>query len=61
MSTEYVLGLVADGRISIGKASELLNRSIYDLQHIAQKHGIELGATIEQAKESRETAKKVLK
>ena len=58
---EYVLGLVAEGRISIGKAAELLKRTIYDVQHIAQKHGIQLGATPEQARKSRETAKKLFK
>lgn len=60
-SEEYVLGLVAEGRISMGKATEMLKCSIYDMHHIAQKHGIQLGATAEQAEKSRGTAKKVLR
>lgn len=57
---EYVLKLVAQGRISIGKASELLKKTVYDLQRMAQRHGIELGATPGQARRSRETAKKII-
>jgi len=57
---EYVLNLVAEGRISTGKAAELLNTTIYDVQRLAQKHGIQIGATREQAKKSRETARKIL-
>ncbi len=57
---EYVLDLVAEGRISIGKAAEMLKKNIYDLYRIAQKHGIKLGATQEQIKKSRETAAKIL-
>ena len=57
---EYLLKLVSEGRISIGKAAELLHKSIYDIQHAAQKHGISIGSTAEQAKKSRETAKRVV-
>lgn len=56
---EYLLRLMAEGRISIGRAAEVLNKSIYDLHHAARKHGIAIGATAEQARKSRETAKKV--
>ncbi len=58
---EYILDLVSEGRITIGKASEILHKSIYDLQRNAQKHGIPLGATLEQAKKSREFAKRIFK
>ena len=58
---ECVVQLVAEGRISIGRAAELLKTSHYDLYHIAQKHGIKLSATPEQGKKSRETLKKLLK
>ena len=56
---EYIVHLVAEGRISIGKAAEILNRTVYDLQRIAQKHGVRLGAAPEQARKSRETAKRI--
>ena len=56
---KYLLELVSTGRISIGKAAELLRTSIYNMHDAAKKHGISIGATAEQAKKSRETAKKV--
>ncbi len=58
---EYVVTMVTEGRISIGKAAELLKRTVYDIQNIARRHGIELGATPEQARKSREVAKKIFK
>lgn len=59
--TKYVLDLVESGRIAIGKAAELLNLTIQDIYRLAEKHGIQLGATIEQQKKSTETMKKLLK
>ncbi len=56
---EYLLTLVSQGRMSLGRVADLLKKSIYDLHRTAQRHGIVLGATVEQAKESREIAKKV--
>jgi len=41
----YVLKLLEKGRISIGKAAELLDRSIYDIYRLANERNIELGAT----------------
>jgi len=57
---EFIVQLVAAGRISIGKAVELLKTTHYDLYHIAQKHGIKLSATPEQARHSREMLKRLL-
>ncbi len=54
---EYVLQLIAQGRISLGKGAELLKKSVYDMQRLARRHGIEIGATKEQARKSREAAK----
>lgn len=42
---EYVLRLCSQGRISIGKATQMLHKSIYDLQESAKRKGIELGIT----------------
>ncbi len=56
---EYVVKLVAEGRISIGKAAELLKITVYDIHRIAQKHGIEIGATLKQIRKSREIAKRL--
>ena len=37
--------MCSQGRISLGKAAEMLHKSIYDLQESARKKGIELGIT----------------
>jgi len=58
---EYVLSLVAMGRISIGRAAEMLKISLQDIYRLAEKHGVRLGATEEQQKKSLETAKRLLK
>ena len=58
---EYVLGLVSKGRISIGKAAELLGKPVYDIQSIARKHGIEIGPTPAQMNKSEDTLKRLLK
>ena len=58
---EYVLGMVEKGRITIGRAAELLKISIQDIHEIAQKHNVQLGATPEQQRESKETLKMLLK
>ncbi len=57
---EYILELVSSGRISIGKAAELLNISVYDIYKLAEKHGTKLGGTTEQQMISRKTAKRYL-
>ena len=56
---QYVLNLVAEGRISLGRAAELLDLTVYDLQHQAEIQGIELGATAEQRRRSRALARKL--
>ena len=40
---QYVLRLVAEGRISTGRAAELLDVTVYDLYPLAEAHGVELG------------------
>ncbi|MBI3051562.1 hypothetical protein HYY74_03825 [Candidatus Woesearchaeota archaeon] len=56
---EYVLGLVESGRISIGRASELLKTSVQDVHRLAEKHGVRLGATVEQQRKSTETMRRL--
>lgn len=58
---EYVLSLIESGRISIGKGAELLHISVYDIQRLAQKHNVRLGATADQHEESIKTLHKLLK
>jgi len=57
---EYVLRLCSQGRLSIGKASEILHKSIYDLQESARQKGIELGATVEQYQRSKKLIKELM-
>ena len=57
---EYVVCLVASHRISIGRAAELLNISIQDVQRFAEKQGVTLGPTSAQQRKSKETMKKLL-
>lgn len=58
---EYVLGLVEKGRITTGRAAELLKIPIQDIYELAKKHGVRLGANLEQIKESEKTLKMLLK
>jgi hypothetical protein len=55
----YVLNLVAEGRISKGRAAEVLEVSIYDILNLAQTYGIELGPTDEQIRQSSELLDKL--
>lgn len=57
---EYLLRMCSQGRISIGKAAEILHKSLYDLQESARKKGIELGITAKEYNESKKTAQKLL-
>jgi len=41
---QYAVSLVSEGRLSIGKAAELLNLTYYDIYRIAEKHSMTLGA-----------------
>jgi len=56
----YILELLRKGRISIGKAAELLDTTIYDIYRLANKRNIELGATQTHYKKSKEIAKKLI-
>ncbi len=58
---EYVLNLIENGRISVGRAAELLKVTIQDIYRLAEKHGVRLGATLEQEKKSEKTMRYLLK
>ena len=51
--------LVGEGKLSIGRASELLDRSHHDIYRIAQENGIDLGATPLQRSESRKNIERL--
>lgn len=51
----YVIDLVGRGRLSVGKAAEILDLSIYEIHDIAKSKGLKLSATKEQRQKSRES------
>lgn len=57
---EYLLNLCSKGRISIGKAAEIMQKSVYDMLEIAKKKGIKLGANKEQYINSVNTMNKII-
>jgi hypothetical protein len=58
-AAHYVLKLVSEGRISATRAADLLGASVFDLYRLAETHGIELGATDEQRRQSRALAAEI--
>ena len=56
---DYVIDLVSRGRLSIGKAAEILDLTIYNIQEIAKSKGLKLTATIEQRQNSRKLLGKI--
>lgn len=56
-SEEYVVELYQKGEISVGKAAELLGKSVYEIYELLKRHCVEIGALKEQRDRSREHAK----
>lgn len=50
---DFVINLVSKGRLSTGKAAEILDLSIYDIHEIAKSKGLKLSANIEQRQKSK--------
>ena len=57
---EYLLKLCSQGRVSIGKAAELLHKSIYDLQESAKQKGIDLGITAKEYSKNKKFAQEII-
>ncbi len=55
----YVLDLCIKGRLSVGKAAEVLDRSVYDIHRLAKEKGLKLTASEEQREKSKEVLKKL--
>lgn len=53
---DYVLELVCGGRISSGKAAELLDTTIHRVHELARERNIEIGAGLEEYRYSRDVA-----
>ena len=58
-AAQYVLRLASEGRITVGRAAELLDRSVFDLYRLAEASGVELGASDKQRRQSRKVAAKL--
>ena len=56
----YVIDLVSKGRLSVGKAAEILEISIYDVQEIAKSRGLKLSATMEQRQSSKGNIRRII-
>lgn len=52
----YVLQLLSNGRVSVSRAAEYLDLSVYDVVRLAQENGIEIGATADQHAKAARTA-----
>lgn len=54
---KYVVELYQKGEICIGKAAELLDKSVYEIYELLKRHCVEIGALKEQQDRSRKQAK----
>ncbi|MBM3925879.1 MAG: hypothetical protein FJ320_07825 [SAR202 cluster bacterium] len=59
-AAQYVLKLVSEGRISVGRAAELLDLTVYDIHRMAETQGVELGAIEEQRRRSRAVVERLV-
>ena len=50
---DYVLALLAQERISAGKAAELLDTTVHRVHELARERGVEIGASLEDYRRSR--------
>lgn len=57
---DYEIKLCANGRLSVGKAAEILDTSIYEVYEKAKKYGVRLSATEEQRIKSKALLEKVM-
>lgn len=53
---EYVLELLSAGRISSGKAAQLLDTTVHRVYELAAERGVEIGAGPDDYRRSRESA-----
>lgn len=57
---DYVLGLLAEGRISVSRAAELLDYSVHRIHRLARERGVETAADAEQHERAARTAEELL-
>jgi len=57
---DYVIDLVEKGKLSVGRAAEVLDLSIYDIHEIAKSKGLKLSATLEQYQKNKKFVKELV-
>jgi predicted HTH domain antitoxin len=57
---DYAMELLADGRISSGKAAELLDTTVHRVRELARVHGVEIGEDLEDYRRSRQSTARLL-
>ena len=57
---DYVVGLLEQVRIRSGKAAELLDTTVHRVHELAIERGIEIGASVEEYRRSRESTAGIL-
>lgn len=57
---DYVVGLLAQERISASRAAELLDVSVHRVHRLARDRGVETGATVEDHERGSEAARILL-
>lgn len=58
---EYVMELLSEGRVSSGKAAEILDTSAHRVHELAREHSVEAGADEDDYRHSRESTAGLLK
>ena len=57
---DYVLELIGEGKLSISKGAELLDKSLYEIYRLAKERDIEIGSIPEQYERGKKTAEEIL-
>lgn len=55
-----VLELIRDGKLSVSRGADLLNKSVYEIYRLAKERNIEIGSTLKQYEKGKTSAKKIL-
>ncbi|MEJ7842847.1 MAG: hypothetical protein WKF95_13880 [Rubrobacter sp.] len=58
---EYVLELLSEGRLSSGRAADILDVSVHRIHELARKHDLRIGATLEDYQRSKGSARELLR
>lgn len=57
---QYVLELISEGRLSVSRGAEILDKSVHEIYRLARKRNVEIGATEKQSEEGKGTAEEVI-